>query len=606
MITATRALFVLGMTVVCLAGPPVHLARLEGRVLRPALPSSQAAPSQAPPQSQAPAAPADLSAKMEKLFSIIDPKTSPGCAVAVIKDGRIVHKGGYGLADLDHDIPITPTTIFQVGSMAKQFTATAIVLLAQDGKLSLDDEVRKHLPEFPDFGERITIRHLLHHTSGVRDQLQLLALTGWRYTQDLISDEDVMDAVVRQKALNFKPGAQHLYSNTGYTLLAQIVKRVSGRSFREFTTERIFKPLGMARTFFRDEAGEVVKGQAYAYVPRALLNRPDMNVENTAPAGSPARSTEGFRLNPPNSDNVGPTNLLTTVEDLALWDQNFYEPKVGDSALIQQLMQKGKLNNGEEIFYALGLGLESYRGLPTVEHPGTDAGFAADILRFPDQRFTVALTCNRAGAAPANLARRIADIYLADKLGPVDTRNTFTPATLTDEQMNAYPGLYLDEADKTVIRILRKPDQSSALLIRREEFRAGDTARFYAIASTRVLEFEAAAAGRPARVLLKDKGTPVNTFERMTEVALTAAEMKEYTGEFRSDEIDQVFRISVENGKLYLRRFHATPAVLDPLRSDLFQVGGGRVTMEFVRNADRKITGFLFSATRVRNMAFRR
>jgi CubicO group peptidase (beta-lactamase class C family) len=547
----------------------------------------------------------DLSAKVDKLFGIIDRNTSPGCAVAVIKDGRILHKAGYGVADLDHDIPITPSTIFQVGSMSKQFTATAIVLLAQDGKLSLDDDVRKHLPEIPDFGERITIRHLLHHTSGVRDQLQLLALTGWRYTQDLITDEDVMDAIVRQKALNFRPGSEYMYSNTNYTLLAQIVERVSGKSFREFTTTRIFQPLGMSRTHFRDEFGEVVKGQAYGYLPRALLNRPDPSLE-AAPAAPAGGRTDGFRLNPPNSDNVGPTNLLTTVEDLALWDQNFYDPKVGGPDLIRQLLQKGKLDSGEEIFYALGLGLEAYRGLPTVEHPGSDGGFAADILRFPEQRFSVVLTCNRAGSAPANLARRLADIYLADKLGPVDTRNVFQPATLTDEQMSVYPGLYLDEKDKTVIRIVRKPDPSSTLLIRREEFRAGDRGHFYAVASTRVLEFDAAASGKPARVILKDKGTPVNTFERMAEVTLTDAQMKEYTGEFLSEEIDPVFRISIENGKLFLRRVHASPAVLDALRADLFQVGGGRVTMEFVRNSQRQVTGFLFSTTRIRNMSFQR
>jgi hypothetical protein len=216
------------------------------------------------------------------------------------------------------------------------------------------------------------------------------------------------------------------------------------------------------------------------------------------------------------------------------------------------------------------------------------------------------LTCNRAGSAPANLARRLADIYLADKLGPVDTRNVFQPATLTDEQMSGYPGLYLDEKDKTVIRIVRKPDPSSTLLIRREEFRAGDRGHFYAVASTRVLEFDAAASGKPARVILKDKGTPVNTFERMAEVTLTDAQMKEYTGEFLSEEIDPVFRISIENGKLFLRRVHASPAVLDALRADLFQVGGGRVTMEFVRNSQRQVTGFLFSTTRIRNMSFQR
>jgi CubicO group peptidase (beta-lactamase class C family) len=553
---------------------------------------------------QEPVASDRFSAAVDKLFSVVDPRTSPGCAVAVIKDGRIVHKRGYGLADLDHDIPITPSTVFQVGSVSKQFTATAILLLAQDGKLSLDDDVRKYIAEFPDFGERVTIRHLLHHTSGVRDQLQLLALTGWRYTQDLITDDDVLELIARQKALNFPPGSQHLYSNTGYTLLAQIVKRVSGQSFREFTTERIFRPLGMTRSFFRDENGEVVKGQAYAYVPRALLNRPPPGSEEPAPA--PGRRTDGFRLNPPNSDNVGPTNLLTTVEDLFLWDQNFYEPKVGGPELVKQLQQRGKLNSGEEIFYAMGLGLEKYRGLPTVEHPGTDGGFAADLLRFPEQRFSVALTCNRAGAAPANLARRIADIYLADTLGPAEGKAVFTAVTLTEEQMSAYPGLYLDEQDKTVVRILRKPDRSSALLIRREEFLPADKEHFHSIAGPRTLEFQAAAADRAARVLLTDRGVTINTLTRMTEVALTPAQMKEYAGEFVSDEIDPVFRILIENGKLVLRRVKATPAVLDPLKADLFQVGGGRVTLEFVRGPKREVTGFLFSTTRIRNMTFRR
>ena len=227
-------------------------------------------------------------------------------------------------------------------------------------------------------------------------------------------------------------------------------------------------------------------------------------------------------------------------------------------------------------------------------------------MRFPDQRFSVALACNRAGSAPANLARRIADIYLADALGPVDTRNTFTPVALSDQQMSTYPGLYLDDADKTVIRIVRKPGEPSTLLIRREEFQAGAAARFYAVASTRVLEFDPPVSGRALRVVLKDKGKVVNTFARMSEEPLTAAAMLDYVGEFRSDEIDQRFRVSIENGKLYLRRFHAEPAVLDPLRPDLFQVGGGRVTMEFTRNADRKVTGFLFSTTRIRNMVFRR
>src|SRR5580704_4443905 len=309
-----------------------------------------------------------LNEKVDKAFERWDSLSSPGCALAVIKDARIVYKRGYGMADLDHNIPIGPASIFHIASISKQFTATAIVLLAQEGKLSLDDEVRKYIPELPDFGEPITIRHLIHHTSGLRDQWDLLELAGWRYSLDLITDDDVMALISRQKSLNFKPGSKHLYCNTGYTLLAQIVKRVSGQSLREFTLNRMFRPLGMNNTHFRDDHAEIVKNQAYGYVRD--------------------RSKGGFRLSVTNFDTVGATSLLTTVEDLALWDQNFYEPRAGGKALIEQMIERGKLNDGKEVDYAFGLSRGKYRGLATVDHAGSDAGYRADLLRFPDQHFS--------------------------------------------------------------------------------------------------------------------------------------------------------------------------------------------------------------------------
>jgi CubicO group peptidase (beta-lactamase class C family) len=204
--------------------------------------------------------------QVDRVFGKWDSTASPGCARSVIKDGQIIYKHGYGMADLDHDIPINPETVFHVASISKQFTAAAVLLLAQEGKLSLDDDVRKYIPEVPDFGARITIRHLIYHTSGLRDQWNLLDLAGWRYSLDLITDDDVLALVSRQKELNFKPGEKHVYCNTGYTLLGQIVKRVSGQSLREFTADRIFKPLGMQSTHFRDDHGEIVKHIAYGYV----------------------------------------------------------------------------------------------------------------------------------------------------------------------------------------------------------------------------------------------------------------------------------------------------------------------------------------------------
>ncbi len=224
-------------------------------------------------------------ADVDKLFEPYGSPASPGCAVAVIEDGRIVYKRGYGMADLEHDVPIRPDSVFHIASHSKQFTAAAIVLLFHEGKLSLDDEARKYVPELPDFGTPITIRHLVHHTSGLCDQWALLSLAGWRYSLDLITDQDVLDVMYAQKALNFRPGEEYRYSNTGYTLLSQIVKRVSGKSFREFTTERIFKPLGMNNTHFRDDHAEIVKNIAYGYIR--------------------GKGEDEFRLSIPHFDTVG-------------------------------------------------------------------------------------------------------------------------------------------------------------------------------------------------------------------------------------------------------------------------------------------------------------
>jgi len=308
---------------------------------------------------------------------------------------RSFYKRGYGMADLDHDVPITSETIFHVASISKQFTAAAILLLAQDGKLSLDDEVHKYINELPDFGSPITVRHLIHHTSGLRDQWALLGLAGWRYSLDLITDDDVMELMTHQKELNFKPGEKHVYCNTGYTLLAHIVKRVSGQSFREFTTIRIFEPLGMRSTHFRDDHAEIVKHIAYGY--------------------EQGKGRNVYRLSVTNFDTVGATSLLTTVEDLAHWDENFYHPRVGGAALVAQQSQRGKLNSGKDLDYAFGLAHGMYRGLATFDDGGADAGYRADLLRFPQQHFSVACLCNQAETNPGELARKVADIYLADQ-----------------------------------------------------------------------------------------------------------------------------------------------------------------------------------------------
>ena len=334
-----------------------------------------------------------LSKRVDAVFARWDRKDSPGCAVSVVRDGKVAYTRGYGMADLEHDIPITPATVFYIGSDSKQFTGAVMALLAKEGRLSLDDDVRKYIPELPQYDAPITIRHLLHHTSGLRDYYTLRDLAG-DPSDGVFGDAEILELITRQRELNFTPGAQHLYSNSGYFLLSVIVKRVTGKSLRAFADERIFRPLGMTRTHFRDDHTELVKGRAYAYAPRG----------------------EGYRLSMPNFDVVGAGGLLMPVEEFVAWDREYYAGTIGGRDLITTTITPGRLNDGTVLGYALGLNVGQYKGLRTVGHGGSYGGYRADILRFPDQRFSVAAYCNLSSIVPGNLTKQVADIYLAGQL----------------------------------------------------------------------------------------------------------------------------------------------------------------------------------------------
>ncbi len=539
---------------------------------------------------QQPSGAASLTDKVDKVFERWDSNSSPGCALAVIKDAHIVYKRGYGMADLDHNIPIAPSSIFHVASISKQFTATAIVLLAQEGKLSLDDEARKYIPELPDFGEPITIRHLIHHTSGLRDQWELLELAGWRYSLDLITDDDVMAVISRQKGLNFKPGSRHLYCNTGYTLLGQIVKRVSGQSLREFTLSRMFRPLGMSNTYFRDDHAEIVKNQAYGYVRD--------------------RANATFRLSVTNFDTVGATSLLTTVEDLAIWDQNFYQPRVGGKALIEQLLERGKLNDGKELDYAFGLTLGKYRGLPTVDHAGSDAGYRADLLRFPNQHFSVACLCNLAETNPSRLTRLVADLYLAKELAPPEQapKQSGGPTiSLSQQQLSGYAGLYWNRDDEQTLRIVQKEKSLVAVISSRQSYPVRPIAknRFRALGPPVEMEFERSGQAGPMTLFFKTDGAPdARLFEAMPEFRPTTEQLSAYAGTYQSDEIESVYRIEIEDGALTLKRLKVKPDKLQPAIADYFR--GLIGSLHFVRNSEGQVSGFVLNAGRIRDFHFRK
>ena len=531
-----------------------------------------------------------LSEKVDKVFAQWDKPDSPGCEIVVIRDAQIVYKRGYGMANLEHNIPLSPASIMDTGSVSKQFTAMAIALLAEQGKLSLDDDIRKYLPEIPQYETPITIRHLIHHTSGLRDYLTLMALAGMR-DDDHYVDGEVVTLLARQKELNFKPGSEFLYSNSGYFLLSQIVKRASGQTLREFSKEHIFKPLGMSRTRFYDDHTEIVKNRAASYMPR---------------------KGGGFQIAATTLDMVGDGNVFTCVEDLFLWDQNFYHNKLGKGGpeLINQMLTTGTLNNGEKIDYAFGLVAGQYRGLKTIEHGGAFIGYRAMTMRFPDQRFSVILQCNLGTMNPSNLARRVADIYLANQLKADVKRAGASDAKFIDlpePELKTKTGAYRNPNNGMIWKLYAREGKLFADV-------PGQTIRFGAISAAEfrsigtplevVLNFEK--QGQAMTLRMQRGAEKPLTLEAVQLVAPSPAQLAEYVGEYRSDEILATYKIVLENGTLFLRhenQYKDYPrSPLEPTVSDAFFVQGR--TLRFVRDARKQVTAFTLNAGRVKNIRF--
>jgi CubicO group peptidase (beta-lactamase class C family) len=547
------------------------------------------APAQSLPQQLSP----DQAAQVDKVFEKFDHTDSPGCALGVYKDGQILYKHGYGMANLNDDVTITPETVFHVASMSKQFTAASILILAQQGKLSLDDDVHKYIPELQDFGTPVTLRQMMHHTSGLRDQWSLLELAGWRYSQDLITDDDVMSVVVRQKALNFKPGERYLYSNTGFTLLAIIVKRVSGMSFREFTDKNIFQPLGMTHTHFRDDHEEVIKHDALGY--------------------EKDNKTGAFRMSLTNFDTAGATSLHTTVEDLLFWDENFYHPKIGTPGFVDLMIHRDKLNSGELQDYASGLAIGTYKGLATVGHGGADAGYRSGITRFPDQHVGFSVLCNAAEASPGALINQVADVLLAKDLKTPAAAATKDAAKsvlipLTPDQLAAIPGLYWNRESDDFSHVSVKDgkllvDLGGNDLHELQQF-APDHFRIAGVpwSDSVELHFVAAQAAKPASIEQIIEGGKPDVSVSVPVFELTAAQLPEFTGAFVSEEIDPVYRITLQDGKLTLNRLKHKPDTLAPATNDVFTADIG--TLRFARDDHHHINGFILDAGRIQNFKF--
>ncbi len=520
----------------------------------------------------------EATAGVDKLFERWNSTSTPGCAVAVTRDARVIFSRAYGMADLEHDVSNKVDTIFEAGSVSKQFTAGAIIMLVQQGKLSLDDNVRKYVPEVPDYGTPITIRNLLTHTSGLRDWGNVESIAGWPRTSRAYTHAHVLDIVSRQRALNFTPGAEYSYSNTGFNLLAIIVDRVSGMPFAEFTRKNIFEPLGMVHTQWRDNFRRIVKNRAIAYSQR--------------PGG-------GFEMDMPFENVHGNGGLLTTVGDLLRWTENLETGKVGGPAFLEMMHRQGRLNNGKVITYASGLFITSYRGVPEVSHTGSTAGYRAFLARYPNQHIEVALLCNVGNVNPGDVGHKVADIFLELPAQPVEAARV---ASLPAAELSAKAGMYRNSATGEPLRVtfadgaLRAQRLGILVPVSETTFRAGSGGW--------KIVFEVPPGGGRPRIRASRPEDEDVVYEPVAEFSPTPPELSAFAGEYYSPDAETVLTAVVDSGRLILKRRPDTRIPLTPAYADAFESPLGLI--RFIRDAAGNVIQLSVRQDRVYDLRFDR
>jgi len=532
-----------------------------------------------------------MAGRIDAIFAPFARNDAPGCVVGVSRSGEIAFTGAYGMADVAHHVPLDDTTRLSVASTTKPFTALAVLLLASDGKIRLDDDVRTYVPELPVFGAPITIRELLNHTSGLRDYWNLFNMAGWR-TSDIETQADVLWLVHRQTALNHPTGAEFLYTNTGYILLAVIVERVSGKPFRSFLTERIFEPLGMTRSDVKMEPAQVVEDLATGYWGH-----------------DPAT----LRLAPRPLAFAGNSGVVTTVRDLARFDANFYEPKVGTKALLDSMSAPGRLKDGTTFGYGFGFFIGTHRGRRMISHAGSDLGYKAEFIRFPDDRLAVSVLCNAFDIAPTPLALQVADLYLpkdeAASAPPVPSGDAAArPGKPPEVPTPALAGLYWQGATGGIHRFFLEGD--TLMLDGGGEGNfpltslGGGAYRLTAAPRRFVLTF----VQRQGAVVAVDEeieGSQKRTYDKVQEPGRGDAPLDPLAGAYYSAELDVTWTFVLRSGRLVLERRRMDPDPLTRLFGDVFQSEAGYV-IQFTRGRRGKPAIMEVITERVRRLRFTR
>lgn len=508
--------------------------------------------------------------KIDSLFAGYTSST-PGCALMIVKNGEVFYEKYAGMSNLEHAIPVDSTSPFHIASLSKQVTAAAIYKLVMENRIALTDDIRKYLPELPDFGHNITINHLIHHSSGLRDQWWIQLLSGWR-PNDLVTEEDILNSLKRQRRLNFAPGSEFMYSNTGYTLLGLIIRKVTGLTLREYADAVFFRPLGMRHTHFQSDHASIIKNRTAAYIPDG---------------------TGGWKIEIPVFDTYGATSLFTTVRDFATWEKEFYYHAGKDAGLLKMIYSPGRLNDGSDQLYAGGLMIDHHRGYKLYEHGGADAGYRSFMLRIPELQTSIILLSNRADFY-------IDAYYLLDVISGGIVKEDPPAFSADSTELKNWEAVFFDVVSQEKIAFTRKGNK---LMIGWWELTAVDNHTFRAGPYTL---FSFTKTGSRVSVVKSDEGSNKKYFTKITPGDGRVTESEDLKGKYYCSELNVFYELSFVDGKMFMEIPRNGNQELKYIGENIYE-GESDTFVTLIRNRDKRITGFNLSAGgRVRNLLFER
>ncbi|MET0758829.1 MAG: serine hydrolase domain-containing protein [Flavobacterium sp.] len=511
---------------------------------------------------------------IDKAMSIYLPE-NPGAQLSIKRNGEIIFSKAYGMADLEHNIPLTLTSKTEAGSVSKQFTAAAILLLEQQGKLSLNDDVRKYIPELPDYGNVISLEQMMHHTSGLRDWGAVVELAGWGRSTKNYTNDDALEIVANQKQLNNIPGAEYIYSNSNYNLLAIIVQRVSEQSLAEFTKQHIFIPAGMTNTEWRDNHNRIVKNRAIAY----------------------RLTKDAHETLMPNEDAYGSGGLLTTTEDLLKWNDFYQSGKLGTPSLLSKQTKTEAFNNGKMNDYGAGLHIQKFRGQNHVQHSGATAGYRAMLEIFPDINLSIAFLSNTSqfDTSKSSYTNAVRTIFISEK-NKEETTQYETKVNVSEKNRDAYSGWYKNDRNGVGANIEVKNDSlfmNNVLLTPQSEN------KFKVAKSQRLVEINEA-----KRLLYIIHESDTIHYSKAATPIVNNEYLRQYVGKYFSTETNSTITVYLKEGQLMINLKPNKDYQLKPTYKEAFTISDFSGNLYFIKNKKKKTTGMKISQARARNIEF--